>query len=270
MTRLDERELARALHESVPEPPPSADRPERVRRVAGLIRLRRRAGAALGAAAVALAIGLPLGLARLPGPTAPTAPGPAGARSPSGLTSIASCPGRVCHPGRVIAAIEHPLNLPSTGPGGACPVSPVRRFPGGAGFSGSFAAIGLGPLYIGGAVNRSPVVRLSAGHGGWQEQKVIWVVAAHYSGPLLLRGARVDGPGPLRFAHYLGAAGAPGYGRSGHGFRQLLYVRDGLHSSAQHVLESIPSDIYVRAPGCYAIQVDGEGFSEALVFRAIR
>ena len=69
--------------------------------------------------------------------------------------------------------------------------------------------------------------------------------------------------------HYLGAAGPPGYGPGGHGFRQLLYVRDGLHSSAQHVLETIPSDIYVRAPGCYAIQVDGEGLSETLVFRAV-
>jgi len=116
----------------------------------------------------------------------------------------------------------------------------------------------------------APDVRVRAGQGGWFEEKVIWVVSGDYPGPLLLRGARIEGAGPLRFAHYLGAAGPPGYGHGSHGFRRLLYVRDGLHAAAQHVTESIPSDIYVRAPGCYAIQADGEGFSETLVFRAVR
>lgn len=268
MTALEEKDLARALHESVPEPPPGTDRPGRARREAGRIRRRRLAGAALGAAAVALAIGLPVGLTSGTSYRHPPTTGPTGAIA-TPPDQHAFCASANCVPADVIAAIQRPLHLPSTGPGGACPASSVRRFAGGGGFSGSFAAIGSGPLYLGGPVSRSPVVRLSAGQGGWQEQKVIWVVAARYPGPLLLRGGRVDGPGPLRFAHYLGAAGAPGYGTGGHGFRQLLYVRDGLHSSAQHVLETIPSDIYVRAPGCYAIQVDGEGFSETLVFRAV-
>ena len=271
MTTLDEQNLSRVLHESVPNPPTQTDRPDRVRRVAGRLRLRRRAGVVGGAAAVALAIVLPFGLMGS-GPAyrrPPVAGGPTSG-PPTPPSQHAFCASANCVPQNVLAAIRRPLRLPSTGPGGACPTSPVRRFPAGAGFSGSFAAIGPGPLYIGGPVSRSPVVRLSAGRGGWQEQKVIWVVSGSYPGPLLLRGARVDGLGPLRFAHYLGAAGRPGYGPGNHGFTSLLYVRDGLHATAQHVMESLPSDIYLRAPGCYAIQVDGEGFSETLVFRAVR
>lgn len=270
MTRLDERELARALQDSVPEPPPSADRQERVRRVAGRIRLRRRAGVLGGAAAVVLAVALPVGLVS-PGPTyhRPPATGP---RSgfPTPPDQHAFCASANCVPQDVLAAIRRPLHLPSAGSGGACPTSPVRRFPAGAGFSGPFTAIGAGPFYVALPTGRTPAVRVTPARGGWLGQKVIWVVSGDYSGPLLLRGARIDGAGPLRFAHYLGAAGPPGYGHGSHGFRRLLYVRDGLHSAAQHVTESVPSDIYVRASGCYAIQVDGEGFSETLVFRAVR
>ncbi len=53
------------------------------------------------------------------------------------------------------------------------------------------------------------------------------------------------------------------------GFSRLVYVRDGLHPTARHVAESFPSDIYVRSPGCYAVQVDGQGFTETIVFRAV-
>lgn len=272
MTLLDEQKLARVLRESVPEPPPAADRPERVRRVAGRIRLRRRAGVVAGAAAVALAIGLPVGLLGS-GPSyrhPPVAGGP-----PSGPPAPPSqngyCASASCDPDRVLAAIRHPVHLPTVAPGAACPTSPARRFPSGAGFSGSFWAIGKGPLYLAGPVlAHSSGVGILPGKRGWGWEKVIWVVSADYSGPLLLRGARVDGPGALRFDHYLSASGPSGYGSERHGFRQLLYVRDGLHATAQHVLESYPSGIHLKAPGCYGIQVDGEGFSETLVFRADR
>lgn len=278
MSRLDERRLWEALQAAVPTPPAAADRPERARRLAGRIRWQRRLGVLTAVVAVVVAIGLPVGLTRLPGPAPatgprsvpPAAPGPVEGPSPGAAVSIPSCPGRVCHPGRVIAAIERPLHLPSTGPGGRCPTSPVRELPAGAGYAGQVRAVGTGPVYLAHPTGRNAGVPIRPTTGGWLGEKVIWVVSRHYGGPLLLRGARVDGSGTLRFAHYLGAAGRPGYGPGSHGFPSLLYVRDGLHSAAPHVTESIPSDIYVRRPGCYAIQVDGEGFSEVLVFRGIR
>ena len=42
---------------------------------------------------------------------------------------------------------------------------------------------------------------------GWPGMKVIWRLSPAYAGPVLLRGARIDGPGELRFDHYLGAVG---------------------------------------------------------------
>jgi len=272
MTLLDEQKLARVLRESVPEPPPQTDRPDRVRRVAGRIRLRRRAGVVGGAAAVALAIALPLGLMGS-GPSyrhPPVAGGPT-SRPPTPPSQHAFCASANCVPQNVLHAIRRPLHLPSLAPGAGCPTSPVRRFPAGAGFSAPFTAMGKGPFYLAPLqTGRSPEVRMRPGRGGWLGEKVIWVISGDYPGPLLLRGAQVDGPGKLQFIHYLGAAGPSGNGPHGHGFRQLLYVRDGLHSTAQHVTESIPSGISLTAPGCYAIQVDGEGFSETLVFRAVR
>jgi hypothetical protein len=268
---LDEQKLARVLRESVPEPPPQADRPERVRRVAGRIRLRRRAGVVGAAAAVALAIMLPLGLIGS-GPSyrhPPVAGGPTSA-PPTPPDQHAFCASANCVPQNVLQAIRRPLHLPSVAPGAACPTSPVRRFPAGAGFSGPFRATGPGPLYVAWLTGPNGTIRLSDRQDGWFHQKVIWVVSGDYPGPLLLHGGRVDGPGQLQFIHYLGAAGPPGNGPHGHGFRRLLYVRDGLHATAQHVTESFPSGISLTSPGCYAIQVDGEGFSETLVFRAVR
>jgi hypothetical protein len=110
----------------------------------------------------------------------------------------------------------------------------------------------------------------------WLAQKVIWVFDKSYSGPVLLRGDRIDGRGALGFVHYIGAAG---YSGSGAGddevHHRVLYLRDGVpyvrdrsDSSDDGLLSSYPGGIYAKGPGCYAVQADGVGFSETLVFRA--
>ena len=143
--------------------------------------------------------------------------------------------------------------------------------PAGAGFSGPIKAIGDGPLHLASATDVS--VRPDDGHpgDGWMEQKVIWVFDKSYGGPLLLRGGRIDRPGPLRFLSYLGASDYQG--DTGSGPRAgLLYVRGGLgaDSSADYGVTSEPSGIYVKAPGCYAIQADGDGFTQTVVFKVVR
>jgi hypothetical protein len=281
MTPLEERELAQVLRSAVPQPPRPGDRAARVRTQAHKMRVRRRVGTMAAAAAVALAVALPVGLTTMgappssragtvapQGPALKTGPHIAVPTTPPGQGGY--CGSASCDPHEVLAAIQRPLHLPSTGPDGSCPVSPIRRLPGGGGFSGPFTAIGTGPLYLAGPVTGSPVVPTVAGRGGWREQKVIWVVSGSYAGPLLLRGGRVDGTGRLRFEHYLDAAGRTGSGPDGHGFRRLLYLRGGLQGTPSRVLESYPSPISMPAPGCYAVQVDGKGFSQMLVFRAVR
>jgi hypothetical protein len=172
----------------------------------------------------------------------------------------------------VYAAIDRPLHLPSLAPGQACPVSPTRTFTGGAGFTGRFTGIGSGPLYLT-PFGRKPsdALLLTAGYGSrqWPGYKVIWVIDRYYGGPLLLRGGRIDKPGELRFERYLGAADYPKSSipadRPQH---SVLYVRGGLGAEGPRVLDSSPSGVFAQSSGCYAIQVDGQGFTETIVFRA--
>lgn len=265
MTKLDERQLASLMKRAVPDRDPAPDLASRARGQASRKR-RRRATTMGGMAAIVVAILIPtLMLSR--GGTGrdirPTTVGP----SPNHPPSTRSC-GRACEPAAVLAAIQRPLRLPRVSPGESCPVSPVRTYPGGAGFSGPFTAIGNGPLSLAGLSSRNPTVALSRDDGNWLASKVIWVFDRDYGGPLLLRGGRIDAEGPLGFSRYLGAAGYSGAGPGAGPYRQVLYVRGGLGATGHGGLESEPGDVFAQEGGCYAIQVDGVGFSQTLVFQA--
>jgi len=215
--------------------------------------------------ALVVAIAVPASL-RSSGGTGAPEPGPAG-----GSTTAAPCQGTSCQDAATAAAIRTPLHLPTVAPGGTCPVSGTKEFAGGAGFSGRFTALGTSPLYLTG-VTGSGVLTLGTdtvqAHGRtWRDQKVIWVVDRSYAGPLLLRGGRIDGTGDLGFDRYIGASGYVGGSGDGRPHAQLLYVRSGLGAQPDHTLSSYPSGLYAQQPGCYAVQVDGEGFSRTLVFR---
>jgi hypothetical protein len=263
MTGLDEQTLGTLLKEAVPEPGTVPDLADRARDLAAR---NRRTRVLVGSVVVvlvaalvpALALSLRSGGAAQVGPTdSPTHTIP---------TPDSALCGRACDPARVAQQVRRPLHLPTVAPGAACPISPRRNFPGGAGFTGPFPAIGTGPLYAAGLTpaGRLPVTPAGAGR---LTAKVIWVFAKGYGGPILLRGDRIDGPGRLRFEHYLGAANYPGSGPGTGPHRQVLYVRGGLHASAPDALESEPDVLYVDGPGCYAVQADGVGLSQVLVFR---
>jgi hypothetical protein len=92
---------------------------------------------------------------------------------------------------------------------------------------------------------------------GWGGSKNIWVVARTYHGPILVRGRQLDGPNDVRFQN-----GVPGFTR-----------RSGLSPDRELRLRGPethgwPSTTRLRAPGCYAFQVDGRGFSYSIVFEA--
>ena len=80
----------------------------------------------------------------------------------------------------------------------------------------------------------------------WSGNKILWV-ARTYRGPALVRGRQLDGPNEVRFD------------------LERVPVKEmylGLKTRER------PSTTRVRAPGCYAWQVDGTSFSRVIVFRA--
>jgi hypothetical protein len=95
----------------------------------------------------------------------------------------------------------------------------------------------------------SPPFRDGSEWNGW---KHVWVVRAGYQGPVLIRGGQLDGPSDVRFG-------------------------EGIVPPSEHRLPATPRQLAgrfrfertlsrVRAPGCYAYQIDGTTFSYLVVF----
>jgi hypothetical protein len=92
----------------------------------------------------------------------------------------------------------------------------------------------------------------------WGGSKVLWVSSADYHRPALIRGHQIDGPSELRFDR-----GSPPPA-------ELQFPLEGSATSPDQEpgWREVPSYTRVRAPGCYAYQVDGLDFTEVIVFRA--
>jgi hypothetical protein len=105
-----------------------------------------------------------------------------------------------------------------------------------------------------------PFVRPSPalfGGSAWGGQKVLWLGAPSYHGPVLIRGRKLTGgglgfgAGKIPLAEVDVPPGRPG----GVGLN-----RDGWRLWGGYVR--------LRSPGCYGVQVDGTTFSEVIIFRA--
>jgi hypothetical protein len=165
--------------------------------------------------------------------TAPS-PSPANGLRPSGSYAMYElCSGHCT--GSVPAALERPLRLPGLGPGRSCPVSR-----------------GSGPV----EPPRSPNLKLTRFQGSaWQGAEVTWRSAPGYHGPVLIRGRQ------------LGGAGVVGFGE-GHVPYDQLQLLDPAQGTPRGPGRTWPSFTRVKAPGCYAYQVDGTSFSYVIVYRA--
>jgi len=85
----------------------------------------------------------------------------------------------------------------------------------------------------------------------WGVAKVLWEVDGTLAGPVLVRGRQLDGPNELRFEDpAVPELVLPDYGR-GNPWRDY------------------PSYTRVRAPGCYAYQIDTATRNFTVVFRAV-
>lgn len=186
---------------------------------------------------------------------------------PTPTVTASSSGGATAEPGSVWASLEaRPLRLPALVPGAVCPITPARQ-----GVSPDFPyAQGAGPVYAiaqraSGAVTFDSAASLgdpASGYGGF---KAFWEIQPSYTGPALIRGARLDGPGALEFNGGLRQSGSSSSGME----PRLSALRiDGQSASPP----SWPTWVtFTRLPtsGCYAYQVDGTSFEEVIVFQAV-
>ena len=189
-------------------------------------------------------------------------PGPAdGLRATIGYASYKGCSfSRGCS-GAVPPDLRRPLRLPHLSPGMTCPVSRAQPL-------GAFVGPGLGPGPVYPIIGDSGVLRFNypasqssqspfAG-SKWGGQKVLWVAAPSYRGPVLMRGRQLDGPHAIGF----GAAAVP--------VADMQLLAPGASSPGEPPgWREWPSYTRLRAGGCYAYQVDGASFSTVIVFRAV-
>jgi hypothetical protein len=173
-------------------------------------------------------------------------------------------------PKDVWARLHRPLHVPRVATGSRCPVSPVNRTVRFAAF-GTARGIGAGPAFPIGFGQPGSVLEFVPAASGtafansaWGGQKVLWLVAPAYRGPVLIRGRRLDGsqlvrfegsgmripPSELRIPAGATLNGNPGVGDVGQRYR--------------------PSYTRLLVPGCYAYQIDGTTFSRVVVFHAAR
>jgi hypothetical protein len=163
---------------------------------------------------------------------------------------------------------QHPLHLPALAPGSPCPTTPASQF------SPDFAAgLGDGMVYAVGAGATQGLLRYAAPvpfgrpARGWGTAEVMWVISLGYRGPVLVRGHQLDGPNPLGFDD---------------GAEQPIGPEDAALRIPLSALRLLPHDdldgipwsgeiayTCVRAPGCYAYQVDGVSFSSLIIFQAV-
>jgi hypothetical protein len=150
-----------------------------------------------------------------------------------------------------------PLNLPRLQSGQSCPLSkPTQIDP-------QFAmGLGSGPVYL----TNGELVRSDAAH----PQKVAWFANPSYSGPIRIRGGRIDGGGQLLLGGRNYGRGAPVKTVEGTTLYSELDYPDTNASNSPSGWRIWPSFTYIATPGCYAWQVDGLRFSELITIQALQ
>lgn len=146
-----------------------------------------------------------------------------------------------------------PVSLKPLEPGQTCPLSDSAMLTG----SATGLAFGPGPVY---AVPGGPVIILEAkGADGRSTAKVQWIASPQYRGPAVIRGARLDTAGEVRFdggktilrldTQTSGTVGDTSQG-SALGWRYLQSV------------------VSVTGPGCYGFQIDLPDGTVSITLRA--
>lgn len=161
------------------------------------------------------------------------------------------------------AMLRRPLHLPELGlpADGSCPsTGPFAASP-------DFHIAGPGPVYPAGAAGDGLFAYGPGGTGDWKLVKGLWAANPSYTGPVLIRGGQLDGHDELRF---FDEPGSP-----------TIVTELHLDGQPDDTLVPLSDDApffpgwrywgmttLVRAPGCYAVQIDGWNFSEVVIVAA--
>jgi hypothetical protein len=158
--------------------------------------------------------------------------------------------------------IFHSLDLRILPAGAACPVSPQQVAQTLSAEFGSGPAVGTGPIYAlmaemqGGSLKYSHSYNQSHSPNGWAHSKVLWMAKPAVTGTVLIRGQQIDGP-----------VDSPQW--IGFGMGDVPELTLHWQLTSQTGWANLPSDVRIRAPGCYAYRVDSQGTSEVIVFQVV-
>ena len=148
-----------------------------------------------------------------------------------------------------------PLQIPTLTPGEPCPIVPGNQV------SSDFGdALGAGPLYLVG-FGQQGLADLGQGsyQNGLYNLLVLLIAAPSTSGDILVRGRQMYGPAAMRFGLDVGSDSLDQW---------QLSPNNAGESNAGWLTWS--AYMGVSGPGCYGLQIDGAGFSEILVFQAVK
>jgi hypothetical protein len=163
--------------------------------------------------------------------------------------------------------LARPLHLPSLAPGATCPATPGTRIDNSY-FGG--VALGDGPVQVlladrgdllHGEVDLGATQKLLSAtqrskESGWSAIQTLWLGTPGYDGPFVVRGADLEGSGSIEVQ--------PDSSGEAHGSGPLV-VPAGPTINSGDGYRTVPGSTWVTAPGCYAWQVDGNGFSDVIV-----
>lgn len=133
------------------------------------------------------------------------------------------------------------------------------------------AALGDGPVYVAFRgiprfLDAFPARKNGLASSRWRVGRAVWISAPAYRGAVLVRGARVDGPGRLGF----GMTAVPAWELRlpGGKWDERSVTLRRWQGTAERGWRFAVARMRVRAHGCYAVQIDGLSFSDVIVFGA--
>lgn len=147
---------------------------------------------------------------------------------------------------------SRPLRLPSQASGELCPVSERTSDPID---PQQTSIVGGGPIYAVFGHLPGDFPGPWRQDGGWYYVKVLFLSRASYQGPALIR---LDAEADVRFGDALADPA-----------RELRFPAGDTLVRSQHSLNQwrdLPAYVRIGGPGCYAMQVDGPDFSNAITF----